>query len=225
VVTALEASHADDRRTITAAEVKTWFGNSRKLSSKPEKYSEIATRLTRLRWPGDPPPAPKADLKSRTRSKSSSGFWNFDAATEAAKRLHSFLPAMILHWQDSPEWSPETRPAYEAIKALDETLSVAMPYIEWPLGRYERQTGQKRPKEWHLYSILIASFVLQALIGAGDANPGISHNSLVVKIIKTALVRINIPGSKTLSTGAIGAHLKRWKDTHGDLVPKPTIGR
>jgi hypothetical protein len=129
---------------------------------------------------------------------------------------------MILHWQNSPEWSPETQPAHEAIKALDKALSVAMPYIEWPLGRYERQTGQKNPKEWHLYSILIANFVLQALIDAGEANPGITHNSLVVKIIKNALVRMDFPGSKTLS---IGAHLKRWKERYGDLVPKPTVGR
>jgi hypothetical protein len=215
-VNALEIPRTVGSRTITAAEVESWFGRSKKLKLRPEKYSEIAAGLTKMRWPSDPP-ASKGRSNGRSQ-KSASGFWNFEAATKAAKTLLDDLPAMLLHWKD-PEWSADNRAAYAATKSLDEALSTAMPYIEWPLGRYSPQTGRKRPKDWHMHSVLVAKLVMQALVDAGEHKPAFTHNSLVVRIIHKALVRMDFPNSGTLSLDAIGMHLARWDEKYG-LLPK-----
>jgi hypothetical protein len=217
-VNALEIPRTVGSRTITAAEVETWFGNSKKLKSRPEKYGEIAAALTKMRWPSDRPASKLRSNLGRSQ-KNASGFWDFKVATKAAKMLRDDLPAMLLHWKD-PEWSAHNRAAYAAIKSLDEALSSAMPYIEWPLGPYEAATGRKAPKAWHMPSILIAKSVIDALVAAGHDAPAITHNSLVVGIIQKALIRMQFPQSRTLSRDAIGAHLKQWNNKWGDLPPK-----
>jgi hypothetical protein len=88
---------------------------------------------------------------------------------------------MVLHWNNGPEWSTEDRAASEAIRALNETLSASIPYIEWPLGQYKRQTGQKRPKDCHIYSVPIAKLVMQAFTDAGEAD----RESHEVKMLKS----------------------------------------
>jgi hypothetical protein len=216
-VNALEISRTIGSRPITAAEVESWFGRSKKLKLRPEKYSEIGAGLTKMRWPSDPP-ASKGRSRLGKNEKSAGGFWDFEAATKAAKTLLDDLPAMLLHWKD-PEWSAHNRAAYAAIKSLEEALSTAMPYIEWPLGQYSGQTGKKRPKDWHMHSVLIAKLVMQALVDAGEHKPGHTHNSLVVRIVHKALVRMGFPHSETLSLDAIGMHLARWDRKYG-LLPK-----
>jgi hypothetical protein len=128
------------------------------------------------------------------------------------------VPAMLSHWNGQRSTS-ETREGCEAIKALGDALSAAMHYIEWPFGRYEPQTGQKRPKDWHTYSIIIARLIVRTLIDAGEAAPGITHNSLVVQVTHRALIRLEVPNLGMLTPDAIGAHLARWNKKYG-LTPK-----
>jgi hypothetical protein len=218
-VDALEIPRTIGSRTITATEVESWFGRSKKLQLRPEKYGEIAAGLTKMRWPSDRPAA-KVRSNLGINQKSARSFWDFEAATKAAKTLLDDMPAMLSHWQE-PEWSPEHQSAYNAISVLNEALITALPYIEWPLGPYEVATGRKAPKDWHMPSILIAKSVIKALVAAGDDAPGITHNSLVVGIIQKALIRMQFPQSRTLSRDAIGAHLKQWNKKWGDLPRKP----
>jgi hypothetical protein len=204
-------------RTITPAEVKTWFGQSRQQKLKPAIYSKIAADLNKLRWPSDP--LPKDRSRPTTRK---SGLWDLNAAANAAKTLLDDMPAMLSHWQE-PKWSPEHQAAYKAIRALNGALIAAMPYIEQPLGPRKGSTGRKAPKDWHMPSILIAKLVIWALMEAGEDAPGVTHNSLVVRIIQKALVRMQFPQSGTLTRDAIGAHLKRRSKKYGTLTQSEPV--
>jgi len=101
-------------RPITAAEVKSWFGNTKQQKLKPDIYGKIAACLNRLRWPSDPLPE---DGFRPTTSKS--GLWDLKAAAKTANTLLNYMPAMLSHWHE-PKWSPEHRAAYEAVSALNE---------------------------------------------------------------------------------------------------------
>ena len=195
-------------RKISTAEVKQWFGNSRQAQLTEPQYREIAARLTKCRWPGDPPPPADAPWLPRIITETDDRWWDFRAATDAAKILRDSMPKMLV-FQQGLLWAPETRDGYGAIKALEDALVTALPYIEWPLGFYERRTGYKRPKEWHTYALLVARITIDEMIKAGNAKPGIARNSVVVRVVQQALIRIGIPQSKTLSKTTIGMHLTR----------------
>jgi hypothetical protein len=105
------------------------------------------------------------------------------AAAKAAKTLLDDMPAMLSHWQE-PKWSPEHPEAYKAVSALNAAFTAAVPYIERPLGPYKATTGKKRPKDWHMPSILIAKCVISAFTAVGEEALGITHNSLVVGVVK-----------------------------------------
>jgi hypothetical protein len=206
--------HASSR-TITATEVRDWFGKSRQSLLGNAQYREIAAYLTKIRWPSDTgplfQPCPVA-----TESDESDRYWDFDAAFDAAKLLLESMPAMLRHW-NGLLWAPETRGGHPAIKALQDTLTVALPYIEWPFGKYERQTGRKQPKAWHLPAVMVARVVVKAMIEAGHDEPGITRNSVVVRIVRKALIRMGVLNE--ITTSAVGAHLTRWDKKYG-LTPK-----
>lgn len=85
----VKASRHASSRTITASEVRDWFGKSPKSQRGNAQYREIATFLTKIRWPSDvggllgPQPP-------------------------AAKLLLETMPAMLRHWKGQL-WAPETR--------------------------------------------------------------------------------------------------------------------
>ena len=207
-------------RKISAAEVKQWFGNSRQAQLLGSQYREIAARLTKFHWPGDPPAPADAPWLPEMITEPDDRWWDFRAATDAAKTLRDSMPKMLV-FQEGLQWAPETRDGYGAIKDLERALFAALPYIEWPFGYYERRTGYKRPKEWHTYARLIARLAIDQMIKAGSVKPGIARNSVVVRVVQRALIRIGIPQSKTLSKTAIGMHLTRWDAKYG-LLPRPT---
>ena len=145
-------------------------------------------------------------------------WWDFHGSSEAAKKLLGSLPAMTAHW-DCLRWAPETRAGSEVLKTLTAALSAAMPYIEWPLGYFERQTGRKKPKAWHTPSVIIARIIINAMVEAGHEQPGISRNSVVVRIVLKALIRMRYPDLEMITATAIGTHLERWDKRFG-LTPK-----
>ena len=200
-------------RTITAAEVRGWFGSSPKSRLGATQYREIAAYLTKIRWPSDTGPlfqpcpvAVEPDEADR--------YWDFGAAFAAAKLLLESMPAMLRHW-NGLLWAPETRGAHPAIKALQDALTVALPYIEWPFGVYERQTGRKKPKIWHLPAVMVANIVIKAMIEAGHDDPGITRNSIIVRVVCKALIRMRYPHVHMITASAVGAHLTRWDKKYG----------
>jgi hypothetical protein len=212
----VKASRHASSRTITATEVRAWFGKSRKSRLGDAQYREIAAYLTKIRWPtdvdgllGPQPPTDKLE---------SNDYWDFDAAFAAAKLLLESMPAMLRHW-NGLLWAPETRGGHPAIKILQDALSIALPYIEWPFGRYERQTGRKQPKVWHLPAVMVARVVVKAMIDAGHDDPGITRHSIVVRVVCKALIRMQYPHVHMITASAVGAHLTRRDKKYG-LTPK-----
>jgi hypothetical protein len=125
----------------------------------------------------------------------------------------------MLIFQEGLRWAPETRDGHGAIKRLQEALLVALPYIEWPFGYYKRATGYKPQKLWHMYAFLVAQLIIHEMVVAGHAQPGITRNSVVVRVVHKALIRMSIPYARMVSNTAIGAYLTRWKAKYG-LIPK-----
>jgi hypothetical protein len=205
-------------RTITAAEVRRWVGDSAKSKLGEAQFREIAVGLTKFRWPGDPPPPPDSPWLTKEPKVDPDRWWDFQAATDAVKLLLYSVPRMLSHWERQ-RWARETRGGYDAIKTLGDALSVAAPYIEWPFGHYERQTRPKRPKPWHIMALSIARLVLRVMVEAGQKEPGITRNSVVVRLVRNVLIRMNFPNAKMVTPTAIGAHLTRWDKTFG-LIPK-----
>ena len=127
----VKASRGAAWRTITADEVRDWFGKSTRSRLGEAQYRHIADYLTKIRWPSDPDeplgsPAPPNNSEPDE-------YWNFNAATDAAKLLLESFPGMLTHWQGLL-WAPETRGGFAAIKTLQDALIIALPYIEWPFG-------------------------------------------------------------------------------------------
>jgi hypothetical protein len=198
-------------RTITPADVREWFGSR----SRPNEAlcDEIAGRLTKMRWPSDPPDDPDSPwLQCEILEPDTDRWWDFEGAADAAKTLLASVPAMLSFW-DQLRWAPETRAGHEAIKALGGALSLALPYVEFPFGKYERQV-RKRPKNWHVPAIIIASFIREALIQSGRGAPALTRNSVLVRVVRQALVRMEYPNIGTVTPTAIGAHLTRWADKY-----------
>ena len=195
-------------RTITASEVKQWFGSSGKAQLRSAQYGTIAAGITKLYWPSDPPPLPDSPWLPKVDTEPDDRWWDFRATTAAAKTLRDSIPKMLA-FQHGLHWAPETREGLGAIKRLEDALLVALPYIEWPFGHYKRTTGYKSPKQWHTYAFLVARLTIDEMVAAGYAEPGIARNSVVVRVVRKALVRMAIPYSRTLSDTAIGAYLTR----------------
>ncbi len=202
-------------RTIKAAEVKTWFGKSRQAQLADAQYSEIAARLTQYRWKNDPPDDPNSPWLPKLTKADDREWWDFKASLEAAKTLLESAPAMLRHWESLQKW-PATRDGYETIKKLSASLSEAMPYIEWPFGKYERQTGMKTPKIWHAPVFAIARLIISAMVAAGHANPAITKNSVVVRIVQSAMIRME---HDPIQLTTIAAYLVRLDRKFG-LTPK-----
>lgn len=204
-------------RIINASEVREWFGRSVQLSEA--QYWEIASRLTKLAWPSDPPAASGSYWLPREGIDDNPDlWWDFRGSSDAAKKLLESLPPMTAHWERL-KWAPETRAGSEVLKTLTDALSAAMPYIEWPLGYFERRTGRKKPKAWHTPTLIIARIIINAMIEAGHEQPGISRNSVVVRIVLKALIRMRYPDLAMITASAIGTHLDRCDKRFG-LTPK-----
>ena len=212
----MKISRAKESRTITAAEIREWFGNSGKSKLDEAQYSEIAAGLTKFRWPADPPPPPDSRWIPKEIEADPNRWWDFRAATD--KLLMGSVLPMLSHWEGQ-RWAPETRGGYDAIKSLGDALSTAIPYIEWPFGHYKRQTRPKRPKAWHTMALVVAGLVIRVMVEAGHDDPGITRNSVVVRVVRKALIRMNFSNSQMITLTAIGAHLTRWDKRFG-LDPK-----
>jgi hypothetical protein len=198
-------------RTISAAEVKQWVGASSKAKLTDAQYDQIAVRLTKFRWNSDPPPSPSRGPK--LIDGSDERWWDIKATTKAARTLRDSMPKMLA-FQKTLQWAPETRDGYNAIDALKKALVAASPYIEHPFGG-KGAGGRKRAKQWHIYAFLIAQLIIDEMIKAGHPKPGITRNSVVVRVVQKALKRMGVDKSGILSTSTIGMYLTRRNNKYG----------
>jgi hypothetical protein len=215
-------------RPVAGDEVLAWFKNHRQPWPSSAHCDAIADRINRIAagpWTDEeydaaidaeiakfyaaagvqrPPPAPEADVRE---------YWDFNEVTAAAKTLLAAIPNMRDHWTRL-EWAPETRGGTSAMDTLAEALTIAMPLIEWPFGRYERVSGQKKNKDWHFHALALAPLILRAMQNAGHQRLSLERNSIAVKILQQALNRASdrIVG---IDEPAIAQFLKRWKGWRG----------
>ncbi|HEY4981610.1 MAG TPA: hypothetical protein VII24_06650 [Pseudolabrys sp.] len=217
-----------DKRTITPAEVMEWSAHGRK-PWPSEACDEIASRLTKMRWPGDPdtpymprsPSWPKGWDPPPSDPAAIDPWWDPKKAAIAAKALRDDIPAMLWHWHWM-QWTPaETRPGqkpmrlrggYEAIEQFRIALNAALPYIEWPFGKYERQDHRKksRPSNWHMYAVVIAGIISRALVQSGRRRaPSFARDSAAARAVYEALSRMGHP---YVDANTIATHLIRRAD-------------
>jgi len=193
-----------DPRTITAAEVHEWSAHARK-PWPSEACTEIATRLTLMRWKGDPPDPPDSPWMPKQEAGPDL-WWDFQGATDAANTLLASAPAMLRHW-DQMRWAPETRGGYEAIESLRDALVRALPCIEWPFGEYKRQGHRNKPRRspWHMPAVVIAGIVSSALRADDRRAPSFARDSPATRVLHKALARIGY----YVETNTIATYLTR----------------
>ena len=226
------------KRPITSVEVMQWFGR------KPPgeaACAEIAERLTKMRWAKNPPlPAigndkwwvrgvPNSDNPNppwRSKRYKADPWWDTQKAAAAVRVLLDEIPAMRRHWQKTQRTRAETRPGYkparrrggyDAIKRLRIALNAALPYIEFPVGEYERRDHRKkpRPSDWHMPALVIKSIVSQGLMKCGQKVPGFSRDAPATSVVHRALSRMGYKVSRRIGEGSetntIAAFLNDWK--------------
>jgi hypothetical protein len=99
-------------RTISAIEVREWFGAS-KSHPNDEWCDKLAASFTRMLWSGEKSPA-EAPWLPRIVEPEIDRAWDPKAAIDAATALHACLPSMLLHWEGL-QWAAETRGGHDAI--------------------------------------------------------------------------------------------------------------
>jgi hypothetical protein len=190
------------KEAITAAEVSDWFRSCRTSPPSAEFCEHVAARFTKMKWPSDP------DVrKPQPVSDGWPYWWEFDEVTKAAKSLRESVPQMLRHWETRRLREPA---GYDAIYKLSEALTVALPYIDFPLGPVERASGQKKPKDWHIVALVIWNCIMEA--PDRPTSPSVSRKAVMVRVIRSALHRM---GYKLADLGGISQHLTRWNARYG----------
>ena len=197
--------------TISAAEVKAWFGPRAKGRLEETQYALIAQKLNRLRWPTDP------SAQNARAAPEVDPYWDFSAATKAAKFLLAAMPAMKRHWQGLT-WAPETRVGYTATEILEHALRNALPFIEWPFGPYQRAIGRKQRKAWQLPSVMVARVLAQAMV-TSRRRPSLERHAVLVRVTREALERMGY-NLTNVGTSGISAYLARWDKQFGRIRPR-----
>jgi hypothetical protein len=190
---------------ISPAEVKAWFGPRATARLDERQCRTVAKKLNKFRWPGEPIRGGSKPLRDADR------YWDFDDAIKAAKVLLNAMPAMKQHWRGLT-WAPETRDGYPATVMLEQALQTALPFIEWPFGRYQRAAGRKRRKDWHVPSVLVAKILIDAM-AASRGTPSLARNAVLVRVTHAALRRMGYRLNVGIS--GISAHLTRWDQQYG----------
>ena len=216
----LQGRHPSE--AVTAAHVIKWFGRSLNPPVGLAQCAEIASSINGCRWAGEPPPRPgdpgfvrilEPDAADAAR------WWDFKGVTRAGKTLLHNLPVVTANCERQ-NWSPQGQARCDALNKLTEALQQAMPYIEFPFGPCERRTGRpSASKQWHTYALILSHFVLPAMIKAGHPNPAISRNSVLVRVVREAMIKMGIEGAKIVSASTVSAFLTRWDEFYG-LTPQ-----
>lgn len=195
---------------IVAAEVKTWFGPKCRLSRT--EFERIARELNNFR-PRHPYSSPNFQPPVLPQKE----YWDRLSVSEAAKTLIQAIPHMLSHWRGLTP-TPNSLLGKQAIEHLEKALVLAKHFIDWPFGAYEPRTSRTTIKPWHPVAVVVARVVVGAMKRGGVSSPGLSRNSVVVRVIKCALRRLEIEGAQMITESAIAMQLKRHHERW--FVPK-----
>lgn len=193
---------------ITAEEVSGWFGVSAKAVLPDSEYLAIATELNTWRVFDGSAPDVKVTKVDEER------LWDIHAAIGAVKTLEESIPRMLAYVNNLFPYARQARDR-EAIEALRDALAGARHFVEWPLGEYKRRRRFTRQKEWHTPAIVIARKVVDAMDRQGIQAPGISRNSIVVRVVANAVRRLQFEHAEMITNSAIAVHLARWDKKFG----------
>lgn len=197
-------------RPITAEEVQGWFEQFSQPHPSLEDCAELADGMTKLAWPEPVAwPSHPDGLEELPWST-----WNFDGVPKAAQILLANLPIMLSPCT-VPAIPPGDAEGRAALIELQAALNRATPYLGNPYSG--PQNHGYRLKSWHLPAIILCAPVYGALVRAGHIAPGITRNSIVVGVLRSALLRMGHKGHSDtpLTKGAIGQHLTRWLAASG----------
>jgi len=212
---------SEHKKNITPAEVEGWFKAHRAPWPNAEQCTALAERFNRMRWAGELKHSePDEDRRSPV----------LQDVIDAAKLLQVAAPEMLALWENVaqiPAIEPDVlniADAPFAMKALADALDRALPYIEWPLGFYERRTPKQRPrpKPWHSAALVVANFVVKALIEVErerrmaenppnkiePEQPGLGKETIAALVIAQALRRM---GHTEATDSAVAKYLESAK--------------
>jgi len=225
-------------RIISGDEVMEWFARGHKPWPTEKDCADIAARLTKVRWPGEELPAigddeqwqidypswPDGPPVFRRVPYKADPWWDPEKAATAARVLLHDFPAMLWHWRGMRHTRAETLPGqkparlregYAAIKRLGDALEAALPYVEFPFGKYRRQDHREgmRLKPWHVHAVAITPMIVETLRRSGHPIPAhlrkITHNTAAVRIVREALVRMGYD-KNIIKPPAIAQFLTLW---------------
>lgn len=202
---------------VSADEVAQWFGRRLKPAPSNETFANLASAINRCRWPDDPPIelSCNEELSDEEIAADAARWWDFKAGGNAARTLTAILPKLDRHL-NSLTPSPTVVAGQDALRGFGSALDVLSPFIEFPLGKPEDRRGRPTAtKPWQDWSLTISHLVIKSLIEAGHKNPAISRNSVLVRVVQRALIRMRIEGAQSVSTTTLSAFLVRWDEFYG----------
>ena len=221
---------ASIKMPVTAAEVLGWFRKHQRPWPSEAQCAPIADRLNVITAGGWGKAEYEAAIDGKIAERyaaagipvlelqsGSREWWDFARTAEAARDLLAAIPAMREHW-GRLEWAPETAGGTAAIDALAAVLAAAMPRIDHPFGEYDRATGQKAPKPWHIPAVNVLPTILWAMHNAGQKRLGRSGNSIAVSILRRGLIRAGVRDMDMATPEAMGAFLSRYPIWRGATV-------
>jgi hypothetical protein len=153
-------------------------------------------------------------------------WWDIQGTADAANKLRDAIPLMLSYWdgvrhkREKCEGAATMGERYDAMKALDDALTAAMPCF-YPFGEIGKPSPRKRRKAWHMPAVLIAHFIGKALVASGYDTPNLDRKSAVVRIVRTALTRMD---HDTVTFTAVSKHLKSWTAKYG-WIEAPSNGK
>jgi hypothetical protein len=230
---------------VTPDEVLAWFKRGHGPWPSVKRCKEVSGRINKMRWPDDPPkpnkePEPFGHWwdalielnveQAAARAKALLDdlpamlcFWH--GLQEAPKEWLPIefdgieLPEGVRKEDLVKQFVPglRVREGYDVIDQLRVALTAALPYIESPFGKYEKldHRKRKRPKDWHAHAVAIAPVIAEALNEAGHEVRSTSHNTILVRVVREALLRI---GYANITEEAVAKHLTGWYGGHGRKI-------
>jgi hypothetical protein len=193
-------------KIITGDVVRKWYGARPRNPPTAAQCDAIAAELRKFRSAAE-----RRSRQAETVDHIGDPYWNFRQALDATKCLIEMMPRQIRHWESVHKW-PETAHGLEVMTRLSNALDEALPYIEWPFGRYE---GKRQPRRrivaWHVAAVLVAGSILRAT-GQSGAGAKLDRTSILPKVVVAALAKLEYGG---VEAGAVSMCLKRWRRDFG----------
>lgn len=205
--------------TITAAEVRSWFGRDAPALSAAacERLAGLMQRLATPRHLLQPTPAYAAyvaDWSERLDPIPNEMLWDAKAVLNAVRLLRDIVPK-LRKWDDLLG-TPDTRVALDAMERVDRALADALPHLECAWGRC-LPDHRKSPKRWHTLAVVIAG-AFEAELRRAGRKTGIGERAVFWKAVTKALSRVG----HEVPTATVFQHVDRFRKRHRTGKPRRT---